>query len=189
MQQSVLFNDPTRHCHTMSTSSTYGGNKHHTSSNVIGTRALALASPINCLREKISSEQKQHSAFFRSLLNTAKINQLRNYLNHHYLSTSDEYQLIVFLGMDITDEKLAERILCNYIHLHGLSSDKSVQLLKDLGFLSALQIWRNMQEIDDDTDNDPTGLEKLYDGLKGFGDEDVLNGNFWNIYQSELYEA
>lgn len=138
--------------------------------------------------ERISSENVKELTFYE-MLNPICVKQLQKYLKTHRLSESEEYQLIVSLGMEMDDEQAAERIISGYIRRYGLRSVKARQVLKDLGFDEALSVLRVVTKSDDIADDEPTIAEKLRDGFLMMKDDDVADRGFFITYWGEVAQA
>ena len=115
---------------------------------------------------------------FSELLQKAGIPSLRKYLKNHRLSESDEYQMVVALGMELEDEYLAEQIICSYIRRYGLCS-KAKKALEDLGFKQALKTLKSQhvetEEIFDLCSGKISIHQRLKDGFEMMQDDEILS--------------
>jgi len=115
---------------------------------------------------------------FSELLQKADIPLLKKYLKNHHLSASDEYQMVVTLGMEFEDEHLAEQIICSYIRRYGLSL-KAREALNDLGLEQALKTLRSQhvetEEISDLCSGKISLHQRLTDGFEMLRDDEILS--------------
>lgn len=144
----------------------------------------------------VNCEQKEKAGVERSeiseLLKLTNVNRLKKYLRKYRLSESDEYQMVVTLGMEMDDENEAEQILCGYIRRFGLQT-KAKQALSDLGFERALkELQMHKKEQDDLLDlceeNVPL-TQKLQDGFNLMKDDDVADRGIFYIFYGEPVQA
>jgi len=144
------------------------------------------------LRGSQQEKNDAQHAELSGLLKLTDVAQLKSYLRKHHLSESDEYQLVVTLGMEMDDEKQAEQILCGYIRRFGLR-DKAKQVLIDLNFECALrELQTHKKEQDDILDlceeNVPV-TQKLQDGFNLMKDDDVADRGIHFIFWGEPVQA
>jgi hypothetical protein len=144
---------------------------------------------VNCeQKERVSVERSEIS----ELLKLTNVNRLKKYLRKYRLSESDEYQMVVILGMEMDDEDEAEKILCSYIRRFGLQT-KAEQALSDLGFeraLKELQAHKKGQDglFDLCEENVPV-MQKLQDGFNLMKDDDVADRGIFYVFWGEPIQA
>lgn len=137
--------------------------------------------------EVIKREEVKELTFYQ-LLKPCYLKQLKQYLKTRRLSESEEYQMIVFLGMELDDDEASEKIICDYIRCFGLLSFKARQVLKDLGFETALRVL-SAKAKSEDVLTVPTDGEKLCDGFLMLKDDDIADMGIFITYWGEPVQA
>ena len=137
--------------------------------------------------EVIKRENVKELTFYQ-MLKPCYLKQLKQYLKTHRLSESEEYQAVVFLGMEVDDERKAEKMICDYICCYGLQSQKARQALKDLGFETALKVL-SARAKSEDVVTEPTDGEKLCDGFLMLKDDDIADMGIFITYWGEPVQA
>jgi hypothetical protein len=137
--------------------------------------------------EVIKREEVKELTFYQ-LLKPCYLKHLKQYLKTHRLSESEAYQMIVFLGMEVDDERKAEKMICDYICRYGLQSQKARQALKDLGFETALKVLGAKAQSDEACE-EPTVWEKLCDGFLMLKDDDIADVGIFITYWGEPVQA
>jgi len=122
-------------------------------------------------------EHEQHLRFFQ-LLKSKNVAEIQEYLKRQRLTLSDEYQMIVFLVMELDEEDVAERIICAYVRRYGLQTQRAKQLLWDLRLESALKVLPRETDVIlyDKTSTD----DRLSDGFMMLSDNATGNYLFLN---------
>ena len=138
--------------------------------------------------DEVENSHKVKELTFYEMLKPCYLKQLKQYLKTHRLSESEAYQMIVFVGMEVDDEREAEKIICGYIYRYGLTSQKARQALKDLGFEEALKVLRAKAKSDDVLE-EPTMWEKLCDGFLMLKDDDIADVGIFITYWGEPVQA
>ena len=144
------------------------------------------------IRDKKEKTDVVENGDFSELLKLQNVSKLKNYLKSHHLSESDEYQVMVTLGMDMEDEKEAEQIMCLYIRRHGLSL-KAKQVLEALNFERALQVCKSYQaeqkDLLDLCEENVSVHQKLQDGFRMLGSDDVADRGIVQMFWGEVVTA
>lgn len=141
-------------------------------------------------RPQLSAEKKENSdeEKFFELLKLTDVSELKKYLKLHRLSPAQEYQLVVTLGMEMEDEALAERIICNYVRRFGLSL-KAKQVLVDLHLDKALRALKSYEkqkaDLSDLCEEDVSPAQKLQDGFNLLYNGDVADRGFYSVFWGE----
>lgn len=144
------------------------------------------------IRDKKEKTDVMENEDFSELLKLQNVSKLKSYLKTHHLSESDEYQVMVTLGMDMEDEKEAEQIMCLYIRRHGLSL-KAKQVLEALNFERALQVCKSYQaeqkDLLDLCEEKVSVHQKLQDGFSMLANDDVADRGIVHVFWGEAVSA